>query len=90
MEELMRFFGMYAPLPRVSVLLCTAKLEFALVGAVEFGSNIWLDINFKNIINIEDNVLLAGYISTYFHIHLSCTVMNKRGFLPWLSRRALE
>jgi serine acetyltransferase len=33
----------------------------------EFGSNIWLDINFKNMISIEDNVLLAGHIQILSH-----------------------
>jgi len=26
-----------------------------------FGSNVWMDINFKNLISIEDDVVLAGY-----------------------------
>jgi hypothetical protein len=33
----------------------------------EFGSEIWLDLNFKNMISIEDGVLLAGYTHILTH-----------------------
>jgi serine acetyltransferase len=33
----------------------------------EFGSNIWLDLSFKNLIVIEDDVLLSGYVHILSH-----------------------
>jgi acetyltransferase-like isoleucine patch superfamily enzyme len=64
--EIMRFFGMYAPLPSIRVAMYRrAGIRIGRVS--EFGSNIWLDINFRNLINIEDNVLLAGFTHILTH-----------------------
>jgi serine acetyltransferase len=53
----------------------------------QFGSNVWLDLNFKNLINIEDNVFLSGYVHILSHsaileghkIEGFCPVVIKKG-----------
>jgi acetyltransferase-like isoleucine patch superfamily enzyme len=62
----MRFFGMYAPLRSIRVAMYR-KAGIRIGRLNEFGSNVWLDLNFKNMINIEDNVLLAGYTHILSH-----------------------
>ena len=59
-RELVRFLGMYAPLRSIRVAMYR-KAGIRIGRPTEFGSNVWLDIDFKNLISIEDNVLLAGY-----------------------------
>jgi len=59
---------------------------------IEFGSNIWLDINFRNLIVIEDNVLLAGYIQILSHSflfakHPTECGYEKDGFFPVIIRK---
>lgn len=66
MREIMRFFGMYAPFPSIRVAMYR-KAGIRIGRVVEFGSNVWLDINFKNMITIEDGVLLAGYTHILSH-----------------------
>lgn len=57
--EILRFFGMYAP--SVSLRIAMYRKAGIHIGNVSvFGSRIWLDINFKNLITIGDNVILAG------------------------------
>jgi carbonic anhydrase/acetyltransferase-like protein (isoleucine patch superfamily) len=62
----MRFFGMYAPIPSIRVAMYR-KAGIRIGRLTEFGSNIWLDLNFKNMINIEDGVLLAGFTHILTH-----------------------
>lgn len=65
-RELMRFFGMHAPLPSIRVAMYR-KAGICISQLAEFGSNVWLDLNFKNMITIEDNVLLAGFVHILSH-----------------------
>jgi len=70
-SELMRFFGMYAPLRSIRIAMYRkAGIRIGQIG--EFGRNIWLYINFKNLITIKDDVELAGYdhiLSHSFVLH---------------------
>jgi serine acetyltransferase len=61
-----RFFGMYAPLPSIRIAMYR-KAGISIGNHVRFGSNIWLDINFKNLLIIEDNVFLGGYTHILTH-----------------------
>lgn len=65
-EGLMRFLGMYAPFRSVRVAMYR-RAGIRIGRLSEFGSNIWLDINFKNLISIEDDVLLAGFTHILSH-----------------------
>ncbi len=69
LDELYRFFGMYAPIPKIRVAMYR-KAGIRIGDLSEFGSNVWLDINFKNMITIEDDVLLAGYTHILSHSFL--------------------
>lgn len=60
---------MHAPSKKIRVAMYR-KAGIQIGRLNEFGSNIWLDINFKNLINIEDNVLLAGYTHILSHSFL--------------------
>jgi len=65
-NDVLRFFGMYGPLASIRVAMYRrAGIRIGRVN--EFGSNVWLDINFNNMISIEDNVLLAGYTHILTH-----------------------
>jgi acetyltransferase-like isoleucine patch superfamily enzyme/DNA-directed RNA polymerase subunit RPC12/RpoP len=65
-KELMRFIGMYAPVQSMRIAMYRkAGIRIGRVAA--FGSNIWLDINFRNLINIEDNAELAGHTHILSH-----------------------
>jgi hypothetical protein len=57
---------MYAPLPGIRVAMYR-KAGIRIGRLTEFGSNIWLDLNFINLINIEDDVLLAGFTHILTH-----------------------
>jgi acetyltransferase-like isoleucine patch superfamily enzyme len=65
---------MYAPSRSIRIAMYR-KAGIRIGRVQEFGSNIWLDINFKNLITIEDNVVLSGYD----HI-LSHSFYGKRGY----------
>lgn len=65
-RELIRFFGMYGPIASIRVAMYR-KAGVRIGRPSEFGSNVWLDINFKNMITIEDDVLLAGYVHVLSH-----------------------
>jgi acetyltransferase-like isoleucine patch superfamily enzyme/DNA-directed RNA polymerase subunit RPC12/RpoP len=65
-RELLRFFGMYAPIRSIRVAMYR-KAGIHIGKPAEFGSHIYLDLNFKNLIVIEDNVLLAGYDQILTH-----------------------
>ncbi len=55
---------------------------------LEFGSNIWLGINFKNLITIEDNVILAGYIQILSHSFIFRTSEEaKKGLCPVIIKK---
>lgn len=65
-RELMRFLGMHATVQSIRVAMYRkAGIRIGRVPA--FGSNIWLDINFRNLISIEDNVSLAGHTQILSH-----------------------
>lgn len=76
----MRFLGMYAPF-RCIRLMMYRKAGIRIGNVVEFGSNIWFDINFKNLISVEDNVLLAGYNCILNHSFL-LHGYEEEGFYP--------
>jgi acetyltransferase-like isoleucine patch superfamily enzyme len=65
-RALNRFFGMWAPSQSLRVdMYRKAGIR---IGKVHlFGNGIWLDINLKNMISIEDNVLLSGYVKILSH-----------------------
>ena len=64
--ELMRFLGMWAPSQSIRIAMYRkAGIRIGKVHA--FGSGIWLDVNFKNMITIEDNVHIAGFIRILSH-----------------------
>ena len=65
-EELIRFFGMYAPLGSIRVAMYR-KAGIRIGRLNGFPTNVWLDINFKNLISIEDNVDLAGHLHVLSH-----------------------
>jgi len=83
--QLMRFFGMYAPSRSVRIAMYR-KAGIRIGKVVEFGTNIWLDINFRNLINIEDNVLLAGHIQILSHSFLMYGY-EKEGFCPVIVKK---
>ena len=65
-RELLRFFGMWAP--SQSLRIAMYRKAGIRIGDVHlFGSGIWLDINLRNMISIEDGVLLSGYIQILSH-----------------------
>ena len=79
-EKLKRFFGMYAPSRGIRVAMYR-KAGIRIGRVLEFGSNIWLDINFKNLIVIGDNVILAGYDLILSHSFLMSGYEDE-GFQP--------
>ncbi len=83
--QLMRFFGMYAPSRSVRIAMYR-KAGIRIGKVLEFGTNIWLDINFRNLINIEDNVLLAGHIQILSHSFLMYDY-EKEGFCPVIVKK---
>jgi acetyltransferase-like isoleucine patch superfamily enzyme len=65
-RELLRFLGMWAP--SQSLRIAMYRKAGIRIGKVHlFGSGIWLDINLRNMISIEDGVLLSGYIQILSH-----------------------
>jgi acetyltransferase-like isoleucine patch superfamily enzyme len=57
---------MYAP--SASLRIAMYRKAGIRIGNVSvFGSRIWLDINFRNLITIEDDVILAGDIQILSH-----------------------
>ena len=81
----MRFFGMYAPSRSVRIAMYR-KAGIRIGKVLEFGSNIWLDINFRNLINIEDNVLLSGYLQILSHSFVLYDYEDE-GFCPVIVRK---
>ena len=71
---------MYAPSRSIRVAMYR-KAGIRIGTVAEFGSNIWLDINFKNLITIEDNVILAGYDLILSHSFIMQGYEDE-GFLP--------
>jgi serine acetyltransferase len=62
----MRFFGMWAPSQSMRIAMYRkAGIRIGTVHA--FGNSIWLDTKIKNIIVIEDDVHLSGYIRILSH-----------------------
>ena len=69
MSSIMRFLGMHLPLE--SMRLAMYRKAGIRIGKVkEFGGNIWLSINYRNLINIGDDVILAGYVTILSHSFL--------------------
>jgi acetyltransferase-like isoleucine patch superfamily enzyme len=66
LQQARRFFGMWYPSERVRIAMYR-KLGIRIGKPELFGSGIWIDINFKNIVTIEDNVHLAGFTRILSH-----------------------
>ena len=66
---IIRFFGMHLPLQSMRIAMYR-KAGIRMGRVSEFGGNIWLSINYKNLINIEDDVIMAGYITILSHSFL--------------------
>jgi acetyltransferase-like isoleucine patch superfamily enzyme len=47
----------------------------------EFGSNIWIDTIFKNLVVIEDDVIMSGYDLILSHSFLMANIQDE-GFCP--------
>jgi len=89
----LRFFGMY--LPSQSMRIAMYRKAGIHVGRVsEFGGNIWMSINYRNLINIEDDVILAGYVTILSHSFLFARARGPRdyyyekdGFFPVIIKK---
>jgi acetyltransferase-like isoleucine patch superfamily enzyme len=68
-SQLMSFIAMNAPFQNVRIAMYR-KAGIRIGKVLEFGSNNWLGVNFRNLINIEDGVLMAGYIQILSHSFL--------------------
>jgi galactoside O-acetyltransferase len=79
-DFLKRFFGMYAPSKSIRISMYR-KAGVRIGDVAEFGSNIWMDIIFKNLIFIGDNVILAGYDFILSHSFLMSGI-EEEGFRP--------
>jgi UDP-3-O-[3-hydroxymyristoyl] glucosamine N-acyltransferase len=90
---MLRFFGMYSPLQ--SMRTAMYRKAGIHVGKVsEFGGSIWLSINYRNLINIEDDVILAGYVTILSHSFLFARARGpkdyyneKDGFFPVIIKK---
>jgi acetyltransferase-like isoleucine patch superfamily enzyme len=82
---LMRFLGMYAPSRRVRISMYR-KAGIHIGEVLEFGSNIWLDINYRNLIRIEDDVILHGHIEILSHSFL-LNGYEDEGFCPVIVKK---
>jgi acetyltransferase-like isoleucine patch superfamily enzyme len=66
LNSLKRFLGMNAPLKSIRIAMYR-KAGIRIGKVLEFGSNVWIDINFKNLVTIGDNVIIAGHIIILSH-----------------------
>jgi len=66
---MIRFFAMNSPSQSMRIAMYR-KAGIHIGRVSEFGGNIWLSINYRNLINIEDDVILAGYITILSHSFL--------------------
>lgn len=85
-RALMRFFGMYLPLQSMRIAMYR-KAGIRIGRVLEFGNYNWLSIQFRNLIEIEDGALLAGYTQIISHSYLfnACPGeygYEKNGFFP--------
>jgi len=69
LASMLRFFGMHLPLQSMRIAMYR-KAGIHIGRVSEFGGNIWLSTNYQNLINIEDDVILAGYITILSHSFL--------------------
>jgi acetyltransferase-like isoleucine patch superfamily enzyme len=79
-KALMHFLGMYGPSKKIRVAMYR-KAGIQIGQVMEFGRNIWLDINYKNLIVIEDDVILAGFDLVFSHSFLMQNIEDE-GFMP--------
>jgi acetyltransferase-like isoleucine patch superfamily enzyme len=80
LEYLKRFFGMYAPSRSIRIAMYR-KAGVHIGKVTEFGSNIWIDVIFKNLVFIGNNVILAGYDLILSHSFLMAGI-EEEGFSP--------
>jgi acetyltransferase-like isoleucine patch superfamily enzyme len=82
---LMCFFGMQMPSRNVRIAMYR-KAGIRIGKVREFGRNVWLDITFKNLINIEDDVLIAGHLMILSHSFLMDGI-EREGFGPVIIKK---
>lgn len=80
LRKIERFIGMYAPSRSLRVAMYR-KAGVRIGRIKEFGSNIWIDLNFKNFVVIGDNVILAGYNMILSHSFIMYAYEDE-GFSP--------
>lgn len=69
LASITRFLAMHLPLQSMRIAMYrSAGIRIGNVS--EFGGNIWISINYKNLVNIEDGVILAGYVTILSHSFL--------------------
>jgi acetyltransferase-like isoleucine patch superfamily enzyme len=90
--NIIRFFGIHSPLQ--SMRIAVYRKAGIRIGRVSgFGSNNWLDINFRNLIIIEDDVLLTRNIQILNHSFLFTNLPltnqenEKDGFFPVIIKK---
>jgi acetyltransferase-like isoleucine patch superfamily enzyme len=71
---------MYAPSSKIRVAMYR-KAGIRIGKVLEFGSNIWIDINFKNLVTIGNNVILAGHSIILSHSFIMYGYTDE-GFCP--------
>jgi len=85
LKSILRFLGMYAPFENIRIAMYR-KAGIRIGQVVQFGSNNWLDINFRNMITIEDDVLLAGSDHILSHSFLTHGITNE-GYSPVIIKK---
>ena len=66
LDSIKRFLGMNAPLRSIRIAMYR-KAGVRIGEVLEFGSNVWIDINFRNLVSIGNNVILAGHVIILSH-----------------------
>ena len=85
-KSILRFLGMYAPFENIRIAMYR-KAGVHIGKVAQFGSNNWLDINFRNMITIEDGVLLAGNDLILSHSFIKTGVTSDEGFSPVIIKK---
>jgi acetyltransferase-like isoleucine patch superfamily enzyme len=59
-HELYRFLGMYAPFEALRIAMYR-KAGIQIGNIFELGGQVWMNINYKNMIVIQDDVIIGGH-----------------------------
>ena len=81
----MRFLGMWAPSQSMRIAMYR-KAGIRIEDVRAFGHGIWLDTKIKNMIVIEDNVHLSGYIRILSHSYILYDY-EKEGISPVIIKK---